>query len=107
MCNQVAVNEPKLNAAVPYYGRQPDAEDVPKIKAAVLAHYAGNDQRINEGIEAFEKALKKSGIDYQIFIYEGAKHAFNNDSNPSRYHEEAAKLAWKRTIGFFKEKLKT
>lgn len=107
MTNQVAVNEPELNAAVPYYGRQPDAADVPKIKAAVLAHYAGNDQRINEGIEAFEKALKKSGIDYQIFIYEGAQHGFNNDSNETRYHKEASTLAWKRTVRFFKEKLKT
>jgi carboxymethylenebutenolidase len=106
MTNQVAVNDPDLNAAAPYYGRQPDPEDVPKIKAAVMAHYAGEDARINAGIEAFEKALKESGIDYQIFIYEGAQHGFNNDSNPGRYHEEAAKLAWKRTIGFFKEKLK-
>ena len=106
MTNQVAVNSPDLNAAAPYYGRQPDPEDVPMIKAAVMAHYAGDDQRVNAGIEAFEKALKAAGVDYQIFIYEGARHAFNNDSNPDRYHEEAAKLAWKRTIGFFKEKLK-
>jgi len=107
MTNQVAVNAPDLNAAVPYYGRQPVPEDVPKIKAAVMAHYAGDDERINSGIEVFENAMKKAGIEYQIFIYEGAKHAFNNDSNSSRYHEEAAKLAWKRTIGFFNEKLNT
>jgi carboxymethylenebutenolidase len=107
MTNQVAVNAPDLDAAVPYYGRQPAAEDVPKIKADIMAHYAGEDARINAGIEAFEKALKAAGIEYQIFIYEGAQHAFNNDSNPGRYHEEAAKLAWERTIGFFKEKLKT
>lgn len=107
MTNQVAVNEPDLNAAVPYYGSQPAPEDVPKIKSAVMAHYAGEDQRINAGIKAFENALKAAGLDYQIFIYDGAQHGFNNDSNPSRYHEEAAKLAWKRTIGFFKEKLKT
>jgi len=106
MTNQVAVNAPDLKAAVPYYGRQPDPEDVPMIKAAIMAHYAGEDERINAGIEAFEKALKESGIEYQIFIYEGTQHGFNNDSNPTRYHEEAAKLAWKRTIGFFKEKLK-
>ena len=106
MTNQVAVHAPDLDAAVPYYGRQPLAEDVPKIKAAVMAHYAGDDERINAGIEAFEKSLKEAGIEYQIFVYEGAKHAFNNDSNPSRYHEEAARQAWKRTIGFFKEKLK-
>lgn len=106
MTNQVAVHAPDLNAAVPYYGRQPDPEDVPKIKAAVMAHYAGEDERINSGIEAFEKALQEAGIDYQIFIYNGARHAFNNDSNPSRYHKEAATLAWKRTTEFFKEKLK-
>ncbi|MCK4879393.1 MAG: dienelactone hydrolase family protein [Bacteroidales bacterium] len=107
LTNQVAVNAPDLDAAVPYYGRQPVPEDVPKIKAAVMAHYAGDDERINAGIEAFEKAMKEADIEYQIFVYEGAQHAFNNDSNPSRYHEEAAKLAWKRTIGFFKEKLKS
>jgi carboxymethylenebutenolidase len=106
MTNDVAVNAPDLDAAVPYYGRQPAPEDVPRIKAAIMAHYAGEDERINAGIEAFEKALREAGIDYQIFIYEGAQHAFNNDSNPSRYNEEAAKLAWKRTIGFFREKLK-
>ena len=107
MTNEVAVNTPDLDAAVPYYGRQPAAEDVPKIKAAIMAHYAGEDERINAGIEAFEKSLKEAGIEYQIFVYEGAQHAFNNDSNPSRYHKEAAQLAWKRTIGFFKEKLKS
>ena len=107
MTNQVAVNAPDLDAAVPYYGRQPAVEDVPKIKAAVMAHYAGEDERINAGIEAFEKAMKEAHIDYQIFIYEGAQHAFNNDSNPDRYNEEAAKLAWGRTIGFFKEKLES
>lgn len=107
MTNQVAVNSPDLDAAVPYYGSQPAVEDVPKIKAAIMAHYAGNDERINSGIETFEEAMKKASIDYQIFIYEGASHAFNNDSNPDRYHKEAAELAWKRTIAFFKEKLKT
>jgi carboxymethylenebutenolidase len=106
MTNDVAVNAPDLDAAVPYYGRQPDPEDVPRIKAAIMAHYAGEDERINAGIEAFEKALREAGIDYQIFVYQGAQHAFNNDSNPSRYNEEAATLAWKRTIGFFREKLK-
>lgn len=106
MTNQVAVNSPDLDAAVPYYGRQPTAEDVAKIKAPIMAHYAGNDQGINAGIAAFEEALKKNNKEYQIFMYEGAGHAFNNDSNPERYNEEAAKLAWSRTIGFFKEKLK-
>ncbi|HOW10386.1 MAG TPA: dienelactone hydrolase family protein [Bacteroidales bacterium] len=106
MTNQVAVNAPDLDAAVPYYGRQPAAEDVEKIKAPVMAHYAGNDAGINAGIPAFEEALKKYGKEYQIFMYEGASHAFNNDSNPERYNEQAAKLAWGRTIAFFKEKLK-
>ena len=105
MTNQVAVNAPDLNAAVPYYGRQPSEEDVAKIKAPVMAHYAENDQGINAGIPAFEEALKKHKKEYQIFMYEGASHAFNNDSNPQRYNEKAAKLAWSRTISFFKKKL--
>ncbi|HRR93463.1 MAG TPA: dienelactone hydrolase family protein, partial [Bacteroidales bacterium] len=104
MTNQVAVNAPSLKAAVPYYGRQPAAEDVPKIKAAVLAHYAENDAGINSGIPAFEEALKKANIEYQIFTYPGTGHAFNNDTG-ARYNEEAAKLAWKRTVDFFKAKL--
>ena len=106
MTNQVAVNSPDLNAAVPYYGRQPVEEDVAKIKAPIMAHYAGNDAGINAGIPAFEEALKKYNKEYQIFMYEGVQHAFNNDSNPERYNEKAAKLAWQRTIAFFKEKLK-
>jgi carboxymethylenebutenolidase len=106
MTNQVAVNSPDLDAAVPYYGRTPAAEDIPRIKAPVMAHFAGNDPGINAGIPAFEEELKKNNKEYQIFIYEGASHAFNNDSNPERYNEAAAKLAWGRTIGFFKEKLK-
>jgi carboxymethylenebutenolidase len=106
MTNQVAVNRPDLDAAVPYYGMQPTPEQVPSIKAPLLAHYAGDDARINQGIPAFEEALKKNKKEYQIFIYEGAQHAFNNDSNKERYNEKAAKLAWSRTIAFFKEKLK-
>jgi carboxymethylenebutenolidase len=106
MTNQVAVNSPDLNAAAPYYGRQPSAEDVAKIKAPVMAHYAENDAGINAGIQAFEEALKKNGIEYQIFSYPGTGHGFNNDTNAGRYNEAAAKLAWERTVGFFKEKLK-
>jgi carboxymethylenebutenolidase len=106
MTNQVAVNSPDLNAAVPYYGRQPSTEDVAKIKAPLMAHYAENDQGIDAGIPAFEAALKKNGINYQIFIYPGTQHAFNNDTNPERYNQQAAKLAWKRTVDFFKDKLK-
>lgn len=105
MTNQVAVNSPDLKAAVPYYGNVPAAEDVPKIKASMLCHYAGEDQRINEGIPGFEAALKKAGIEYQIHMYAGAQHGFNNDSNSGRYHKEAAELAWKRTVAFFKQKL--
>ena len=106
MTNQVAVNSPDLLAAVPYYGMQPASEDVPKIKASLLAHYAGLDERINKGIPAFEEALKKASVEYKIYVYEGAKHAFNNDTNPDQYNKEAAQLAWQRTIAFLKEKLK-
>ena len=105
--NQVAVNSPDLAAAVPFYGAQPAAEDVPKIKSAMLIHYAGQDERINAGIPAFEAALKKAAIDYKIFMYEGAQHGFFNDSNAARYHKEAAPLAWQRTLEFFKTRLKT
>jgi len=104
--NQVAVNAPDLTAAIPFYGSQPTAEDVPKIKAAMLIHYAGDDARINAGIPAFEEALKKAGIDYKIYMYEGAGHAFMNDTG-TRYHKEAAALAWQRTVAFLKEKLKS
>ncbi len=107
MTNQVAVRSPDLLAAVPYYGPQPALQDVPKIKAALLLHYAGNDERIDRGIPAFEEALKKAKVEYKIYVYEGAQHAFNNDTNPDRYNKEAADLAWKRTIAFFKEKLQT
>jgi len=106
MTNQVAVNSPDLDAAIPYYGRQPSAEDVVKIKAPVMAHYAENDAGINAGIAAFEEALKKNNKEYQIFTYPGTGHGFNNDTNTSRYNEEAAKLAWQRTVNFLKEKLK-
>jgi carboxymethylenebutenolidase len=105
--NQVAMNSANLKAAVPFYGLQPDPADVPKIKAAMLIHYAGADERINAGIPAFEEALKKAGVNYKIYIYEGAQHAFFNDTVPERYNKEAAELAWQRTIAFLKEKLKT
>ena len=105
MSNNVAVNWPDLKAAAPYYGGQPDPKDVPKIKAAMLLHYAGTDQRINQGIPAYEEALKKASVEYTVHMYEGAQHAFNNDTNESRYNKEAAQLAWKRTIDFFKRKL--
>lgn len=107
MTNQVAVQAPDLDAAVPYYGSQPAEEDVRKIKADMLLHYAGEDERINKGIPAFEKALKEASVEYEIHMYEGAKHAFNNDANPERYDKEAAELAWQRTVTFFKEKLES
>jgi len=106
MTNQVAVNSPNVQAAAPFYGRQPATEDVPKIKASLLIHYAGDDERINAGIPEYEAALKEASVEHEIHMYEGAKHAFFNDTSP-RYHEEASKIAWERTIAFFKEKLKT
>ena len=103
--NMLAVNSPDLAAAVAYYGAQPKAEDVPKIKAALLLHYAGLDERINAGIDAFRKALDANHKQYAIHMYEGANHAFNNDTSAARYDKEAADLAWGRTIAFFKERL--
>ena len=104
--NQVAVQSPDLNAAVPFYGMQPAPEDVSKIKAAMLIHYAGDDESINAGIPAFEESLKKAGVEHTIHVYEGADHAFMNDTG-TRYNKEAAELAWRRTIDFLKEKLKS
>jgi carboxymethylenebutenolidase len=106
MANQLAVHVPDLKAAIAYYGRQPDAVDVPKIKATVQLHYGGLDERINAGIPAYEEALKKAGTKYEIYIYEGANHAFNNDTAPTRYNAAAAKLAWERTLKLFGETLK-
>lgn len=106
MANSLAVNVPSLKAAVPFYGRQAAAEDVPKIKAAIQMHYGGLDERVNAGIPAFEEALKKNNIPYELYIYEGANHAFHNDTAPTRYNETAAKLAWQRTIDFFGKYLK-
>ncbi|WP_443939514.1 dienelactone hydrolase family protein [Pedobacter sp. MW01-1-1] len=105
MANKLAVNDPKLQAAVAYYGSQPNAADVSKIKASILLHYGGLDERINAGIPAYETALKENHIDYQLFVYEGVNHAFNNNTSPTRYNEAAAKLAWQRTIDLFKKKL--
>jgi carboxymethylenebutenolidase len=103
--NDLAVASPDLGAAVAYYGRQPKAEDVAKIKAPLLLHYAGLDERINAGIDAYKKALEADGKDFQIFVYDGVQHAFNNDTSEARYNKVAAELAWGRTIAFFKEKL--
>jgi len=106
MANSLAVNVPSLKAAVPFYGRQPAAEDVPKIKAAMQLHYGALDEGVNKGIAAYEEALKSNKIIYELYIYEGAQHAFHNDTAPTRYNEAAAKLAWQRTIEFFGKYLK-
>ncbi|MDR3406069.1 MAG: dienelactone hydrolase family protein [Chthoniobacter sp.] len=105
MANTLAVRLPDIVvAAVPFYGRQPVAADVPKIKAALLLHYAGLDTRINEGWPAYEAALKQAGIKYEAFVYPNVNHGFHNDTTP-RYDEASAKLAWSRTVEFFKKTL--
>jgi carboxymethylenebutenolidase len=106
MANNLAVNIADLKAAVPFYGRQPAATEVPKIKAALQLHYAGMDEGVNSGIAAYEEALKSNKITYELYMYEGAQHAFHNDTSPARYNEEAAKKAWKRTLEFFEKYLK-
>ncbi len=106
MANSLAVNVPSLKAAVAFYGRPPELADVPKIKAAVQLHYAGLDERINAGMTAYEDPLKKAGITYEQYLYDGVNHAFHNDTAPTRYNEQAAKLAWQRTIDFFGKYLK-
>jgi carboxymethylenebutenolidase len=105
MVNFLATRIPDLAAAVPFYGRQPDAADVPKIKAPLLIHYAENDERINANIEAFETALKANKARYELYKYPGTQHGFNNDTTP-RYDKAAATVAWQRTVGFFKKNLK-
>ncbi|TMH25492.1 MAG: dienelactone hydrolase family protein, partial [Betaproteobacteria bacterium] len=103
--NIMAVRLPDLAAAVPFYGAQPSAEDTARIRAPLLIHYAGLDDRINAGWPAWEAALKANHIKYQAYIYPNTNHGFHNDTTP-RYDEAAAKLAWSRTIAFFKENLK-
>ena len=105
MANQLAVNDPELGAAVAYYGPQPSPEEAARIKARLLLHYAGLDERINAGIAAYEEALKAAGVGYEVFVYEGVNHAFNNDTSDARYNKEAADLAWSRTINFFRKNL--
>jgi carboxymethylenebutenolidase len=106
MANSLAVNVTSLKAAVAFYGRQPAADEVSKIKAAVQLHYGGLDERVNAGIPAYEEALKKNNIPYELYIYEGVNHAFHNDTAPTRYNEAAAKLAWERSMNFFAKHLK-
>lgn len=103
--NMMAVKIPDLLATVPFYGRQPTAEDVPSINASLLIHYAELDTRVNEGWSAYEAALKANHKDYKVYFYPKVNHGFHNDTTP-RYDEAAATLAWQRTIDFFKEKLK-
>ncbi|MGK3194677.1 YghX family hydrolase [Enterobacter soli] len=102
--NAAAVAYPELDCAVPFYGRQPAAADVPKIKAPLLLHYAGLDKNINEGWPTYEAALKLNNKVYDAYIYPGVNHGFHNDSTP-RYDEPAAELAWKRTLSWFEKYL--
>ena len=103
--NNLAVKSPELKAGVAYYGAQPPASEVPNIKAALLLHYAGLDDRINAGIDAYKKALEENGKKFEIYIYDGANHAFNNDTSAARYDKAAADLAWGRTVAFLKQNL--
>lgn len=103
--NALAVSDATLDAGVPYYGRQPAAESVVNIKAPLMLHYAGIDDGINAGIPAYEAALKAAGKSYELYMYPGVNHAFNNDTSPARYNKEAADLAWTRTIAFFRKNL--
>ena len=105
IANMMAVRIPDLSAAVPFYGSQPAAEDVPKIQSPLLLHYAGLDTRITDGWPAYEAALKANGKAYTAYIYPNVNHGFHNNTTP-RYDKDAADLAWQRTIDFFNEKLK-
>ena len=104
IANMLATRLPDLGAAVPFYGDQPSAEDAAKIRAALLIHYADSDERINAGWPAYEAALKGASVRYEMYSYKGTQHGFNNDTTP-RYDEAAAKLAWQRTVAFFKKNL--
>ena len=102
--NLMAVRIPQLGASVPFYGGQPSKEEASKIEAPLLLHYAGLDQRVNEGWPAYETVLKENKVEHTAFIYPDVNHGFHNNTTP-RYDEKAATLAWERTIAFFKEKL--
>ncbi len=106
VANMLATRLPGLGAAVPFYGNQPQAQDVAKIKAPLLIHYAERDDRINAGWPAYEAALKANNVKYTMYQYPGTQHGFNNDTTP-RYDEPAAKLAWRRTIDFFNKSLRS
>ncbi len=106
MANLLAVASPDLAVAVPFYGRVPPAADVPKIKAKLQLHYAGNDAGVNAGIAGYEAALKGANVSYEKYVYEGVEHAFHNDTGSARYDEAAARLAWSRTVAFLKTNLR-
>ena len=106
MANNLAIQVPDLRAAVAFYGRQPELDGVPRIKAAVQLHYASLDERVNANMATYEEALKKAGKSYELHMYEGVNHAFHNDTSASRYNEAAATLAWQRTMAFFEKHLK-
>ena len=103
--NNFATKSPELKAGVAYYGAQPKADQVPGIKAALMLHYAGLDDRINAGIDAYKKELEANGKNFLIFVYDGVNHAFNNDTSSARYDKKAADLAWSRTVDFLKKNL--
>lgn len=105
LVNRLATKSQGLNAGVAYYGSQPPVEDVPAITAPLLLHYAGLDERINAGIDAYRKALEANGKTFEIFVYDGVNHAFNNDTSSARYDKAAADLAWSRTVSFFTKSL--
>lgn len=105
LVNRLATKSQSLNAGVAYYGAQPPADDVPAIKAPLMLHYAGLDERINAGIDAYRKALEANGKSFEIFVYDGVNHAFNNDTSSARYDKQAADLAWGRTVNFFRKNL--
>ncbi|MBF2713375.1 dienelactone hydrolase family protein [Agrobacterium vitis] len=105
MVNRLAIASPLLGAGVAYYGAQPPADQVPAINAPLMLHYAGLDERINAGIDAYRKALEANGKQAEIFVYDGVNHAFNNDTSAARYNKEAADLAWSRTVAFLKKNL--
>jgi carboxymethylenebutenolidase len=105
LVNAFAVAEERLSAGVAYYGAQPPADQVPRIHAALLLHYAGLDQQTNAGIPAYEAALRAAGKRFEIFVYAGANHGFNNDTNEARYDRAAAEQAWTRTVAFLRANL--
>ena len=106
VANYLATQLPDLAAAVPFYGGQPSPEEAARIKAPLLLHYAGNDERVNAGWPAYEAALKAAHVSYQAYVYPGVGHGFNNDTTP-RYDAAAAKLAWQRTVAFFNQHLRS